>query len=53
MKQLIIASLLLLNAFRVNAQEPPKLPGVEDRLKRTNEIILKEVQISAKQLATI
>jgi hypothetical protein len=38
MKQLIIASLLLLNAFRVNAQEPPKLPGVEDRLKEPTKL---------------
>ncbi len=44
MKTLIIATGLLLFACAANAQQlPPRPPSVEERLKRTNELLQNEV----------
>lgn len=51
---MIVAGSMLF-AFAVNAQQPapPGQPGVEERLKRTNEVLQKEVQPTATQQAAI
>ncbi len=55
MKKLIIAAGFLLFAISIKAQppQPPKPPTVEERLKRTNEVIQKDVQPSTTQKAAI
>jgi len=54
MKKIIIATGCLLVALAIKAQQPPhKLPTVEERLKRTNEILQKEVQPSPAQTAAM
>lgn len=55
MKKLIIASGLIFFAIAIKAQQPhaPKAPGMEERLKRTNEILQKEVQPSPAQSAAM
>jgi hypothetical protein len=50
-KQFIIAWLLLF-AINIKAQ-PPKPPSVEERLKRTNEVIQKDVQPTTAQKTAI
>jgi hypothetical protein len=53
-KQIIFAGLLLFTVT-IKAQPPqsPKPPSVEERLKRTNEVIQQDVQPSASQKAAI
>jgi len=55
MKKLLIVSILLcLNiSLQAQAPEPPKPPTIEERLKHTNEILQKELQLSANQKAAI
>src|SRR5689334_2884911 len=56
MKKILIIAGLLLPAIFANAQEPPpppKPPTIEERLKRTNDILQKEVQPTAAQKAAI
>ena len=56
MKRIIIGSALLLFTLATKAQEqpkPPKPPTVEERLKKTNEVLQKEVQPTAAQKAAI
>ncbi len=50
MKKQIITAWLLLFVILTNAQEPPKPPSIEERLKKTNELLLKEVQLNDGQL---
>lgn len=52
MKTQILGLMLLFGSIASNAQ-PPKPPSIEERLKRTNEMMLKEVQTSAEQLVVI
>jgi Spy/CpxP family protein refolding chaperone len=55
MKKMMIAAGSMLFALAVHAQQPapPRQPGMEERLKRTNEIMEKEVQPTAAQQASI
>jgi len=55
MKKMMIAAACMLFALVVNAQQPapPRHPSLEERLKRTNEVLQKEVQPTATQLAVI
>ena len=52
MKRIIIGSALLLFALAGKAQ-PPKPPSIEERLKKTNEVLQKEVQPTAAQKTAI
>jgi len=52
MKKLIIVTVSILFAFATKAQ-PPKPPTIEERLKKTNEVIQKEVQPTTTQKAAI
>jgi len=52
MKQLIIIAGFIAIAFIAKAQ-PPIPPSIEERLKKTNEVIQKEVQPTAAQKAAI
>jgi hypothetical protein len=49
MKKQVSVVILLLIAFVIKAQEPPKPPTIEERLKKTNEILQKEVQLNTSQ----
>ena len=51
MKKLIIASGLVVFVITIKAQSPQPLkpPGVEERLKRTNEVLQQEVQTTTLQ----
>jgi len=54
-KQLLIAALMLFCSF-ANAQEPSRghePPSIEERLKRTKEVMQKDLQLSAAQLKTM
>jgi hypothetical protein len=55
LKKLIIAAGFVLFAVAIKAQppQPSKPPSVEERLKRTNEVIQQDVQPSAPQRAAI
>lgn len=55
MKKLLIASALLcLNtSSQAQAPAPPKPPSIEERMKHTNEMLQKELQLSAHQKAAI
>ena len=52
---MMIAAGSMLFALAVRAQQPapPRQPGMEERLKRTNEIMEKEVRPTAAQQASI
>ena len=51
MRKIIFATGLILFAVVIKAQQPqaPKPPGMEERLKRTNEMLQKEVQPTPAQ----
>ncbi len=46
----ILSALLLIVAFTTNAQMPGAPPSNEERLKRTKEILSKELQLNAAQI---
>ena len=52
MKKIIIATGFVLFAMTIKAQ-PPQPPSIEERLKRTNEVIQKDVQPSTTQKTAI
>ncbi len=52
MKKIIIIPALLFFALVVKGQ-PPKPPSIEERLKRTNEVLQQEVQPNAAQKTAI
>ena len=49
MKRLISVSALALFVIVARLQQPPPPPGIEERIKRTNEVLDKEVQPDAQQ----
>ena len=55
MKKLIIAAGLVLIIVVTKAQppQPPKPPGIEERIKKTNEILQQEVQPTTVQKTAI
>jgi membrane-bound lytic murein transglycosylase B len=53
MKKQLIGAGLMLFVLVSKAQQPPGPPTVEERLKRTNEVIQKEVQPTAAQKTAI
>lgn len=53
MKKQIITAGLVLFTIAASAQEPPKPPTVEDRLKRTNELFQKEFSLNSAQQKAI
>ncbi|MDZ4796240.1 MAG: hypothetical protein SGI83_18340 [Bacteroidota bacterium] len=55
-KRQIIAAGLVLFALTAKAQPPqgpPKPPSIEERLKKTNEVVQAEVQLSVKQKTAV
>jgi hypothetical protein len=55
MKKLIMVPGFVLLAFAIKAQpqQPPKPPSMEERLKKTNELIQQDVQPTASQKTAI
>jgi hypothetical protein len=56
MKNSIVAFVLIFSLFKLQAQPPGsqgKPPSMEERIKKTNETIQKEIQLSASQKLTI
>ena len=56
MKRQIIVTVLVLTAIAGKAQPPPgpsKPPGIEERIKKTNEVLQKEIQLNAVQKTAI
>ncbi|MDZ4809252.1 MAG: hypothetical protein SGI96_13435 [Bacteroidota bacterium] len=56
MKRTIIVAALVLFAIAVKAQQPPgppKPPSIEERIKKTNEVLQKEIQLNAAQKTAI
>ncbi len=50
MKKILSVLLLLFAVFTANAQMPGAPPSSEERLKRTKEILSKELQLNAAQI---
>jgi Spy/CpxP family protein refolding chaperone len=53
MKKILTGAGFLLFTLITNAQQPPNPPTIEERLKRTDEVIQKEVQPTAEQKTAI
>jgi periplasmic protein CpxP/Spy len=53
MKKQLITAVFVLFVIVTKAQQPPGPPTIEERLKRTNEVIQKEVQPTAAQKTAI
>jgi hypothetical protein len=55
MKKLIIAAgfVLFVTAAKAQPPQPPGPPSIEERLKRTNEVIQQEVQLTTAQKTSI
>ncbi len=52
MKKLVTA-ILLFTVFIASAQKPGAPPSIEERLKRTKEILSKELQLNTSQINTV
>ncbi|MFY8165664.1 MAG: hypothetical protein ACOVJ8_03660 [Sediminibacterium sp.] len=48
----ILTAILILTVFTASAQKPGAPPNIEERLKKTKEILSKELQLNASQLNT-
>ena len=48
----ILTAILILTVFTASAQKPGAPPNIEERLKKTKEILGKELQLNASQLNT-